>query len=355
MPIANNHKIKVLIADDSALVRRLLSEILSADPSFEIIAHASNGEEAVRYAKVFKPDIISMDMIMPVMDGLEATKEIMQNLPIPIVIVSSIYKDQDKILAIKELEAGAVAVIPKPEGPSHPDFAETSIKYRNLLKIMSEVKVIKRKPKARIQEGKCTPQNKRCCNLEKISLVAIGASAGGPEAIRIILQHLQHPVKVPVVIVQHIDPHFTESYSSWLDSSCSSRVKVAQEGEILTPGTIYIAPGKRHLEITSYKSIKLGEESKEAGWNGHIPSIDVFFGSISKSLANETLSVLLSGMGKDGANGLLKLKSSGSYTLIQEKSTCLIYGMPGEAENLGAACKSLPPIEIAMEINNLIK
>lgn len=354
MQETKNRKIRVLIVDDSPLIRRLLTEILSVDPIFEIIAHASNGEEAVKFARIFKPDIISMDMLMPVMDGLEATKTIMQNFPLPIVIASSIYKDQEKLLAIEELNAGAVAVVPKPEGPAHPDFIDSSLKYRNVIKIMSEVKVIKRSSRVKSMPDKESVPCKSCTTLKKISLVAIGASAGGPEAVRIILENLEHPVKVPIVIVQHIDPHFTDSYASWLDSTCLSNVKVAENGEKLSAGSIYIAPGKRHLEITSYYSIKLSDVYNQEKWNGHIPSIDLFFDSISRNMANETYSALLSGMGRDGANGLLNLRKNGSFTVIQDKNSSLIFGMPGEAEKLGAACKIRSPYEIAQEINYLL-
>lgn len=355
-----NKKIRVLIAEDSALIRKLLNNILRADNRFEVVAEAINGEQAVRYAKLFAPDVISMDMMMPIMDGLEATYEIMKNNPVPIVIVSSIYQESEVNLAIQELNAGAVAILPKPLGPEHPNYEKSANKYKSLLKIMSEIKVIKRtnsiKTSYSIKTNNRTLSNvnKNCTVPKVISIIAIGASAGGPEAIRIILELLVYPLRVPVVIIQHIDSNFTEGYAAWLQQYSKSSVKIAESGERLENGNIYIAPGGKHLTITDKSTIKLTTPIKKINSWGHIPSIDVLFESIKKELPKECIAILLSGMGKDGAEGLKKLKECGAYTLIQNKTTSLIFGMPAEAEKLNAHCKKLSPQEIALEVNNLL-
>lgn len=350
----NSKKTKVLIVDDSHMCRRILIQILSRDPSFEIVAEASNGEEAVKYASILNPDVISMDMIMPVMDGLEATKIIMQNTPIPIVIASSVYKSSNIHLAIKELEAGAVAIIPKPGAPGTQDYENSSAKYRHLLKTMSKVKVIKRKSRYIPAASHASIPN--TCNIpSKVDLIAIGASAGGPEALKIILKTIYHPVKAPIIVAQHMDWHFTEGYAGWLDEMFISKIKTAEDGEPLKSGVIYITPGNKHLEITSSGTIHLKDPiSNKEKWNGYIPSINIFFHSLKNYTPSSTVALLLSGMGKDGAEGLYELKKAGAYTMIQNKESSLIYGMPAEAEKLDAACRIMSPEEIGEEINRIM-
>lgn len=353
-------KIRVLIVEDSPVVRKLLTNILSQDPIFEVVGHATNGKEAISYSKLYNPDIISMDMIMPIMDGLEATRIIMQENPIPIVIVSTIYTEHEKFLAIEELNAGAVAVIKKPEGPTHPKYEKSASKYKNIIKLMSEIRVVKRGTRKEASPTSINNRDKRettpieCSALEKVSLIAIGASAGGPEATRQILQNLVYPIKVPIVIVQHIDPHFTQSYASWLADSIKSRVILAQDGDLLEAGVIYVAPGNKHLAIDSGMRVLLTTDSTLESNSNHKPSIDHLFFSLSTLRPNETISILLSGMGRDGAKGLLKIKERGGYTLVQNRESSLIFGMPGEAIKLEAACKTLYPIDIANEINYLL-
>ncbi len=363
---STNKKIKVLIAEDSALIRKILNSILEDDDRFEVVAEAVNGEQAVKYTKLFKPDVISMDMIMPVMDGLEATYEIMRNHPVPIVIISSLYKDDQVNMAIQELNAGAVAILPKPYGPEHPNYKASATKYKNLLKLMSEIKVIKRTNSIKvgytnsISNNTATAfkakevNNNSCVRPKVISLIAIGASAGGPEAIRIILESLVYPLKSPIVIIQHIDHNFTEGYATWLQQYSQSRVKIAESGERLINDTIYIAPGGNHLTIVDKSIIKLSPPLKDANKFGHTPSIDIFFESIIKGDPVECTAILLSGMGRDGAQALQKLKESGAYTLIQDEITSLIFGMPGEAAKLNAQCKKLSPQDIALEINQIL-
>lgn len=368
----SNKKIKVLIVDDSALMRKLLNNILSNDSRFEVVAEATNGKEAVIYSKLFKPDVISMDMIMPIMDGLEATYEVMKSNPVPIVIVSSIYQKDEVNLAIQELEAGAVAIIQKPSGPEHPNHKLSANKYKSLLKIMSEIKVVKRtnrikksyqtkesnqikdntQPKTNHKTESNT--NGRCARPKDTSIIAIGASAGGPEAIRIILESLTYPLKAPIIIIQHIDPNFTEGLAIWLQQNTKSNVKIAKSGERLKNNTIYISPGGMHLTIIEQSIIKLTSPIKGANASGHTPSIDVLFESLTKENPEKCIAILLSGMGKDGAEGLKNLKESGAYTLIQNETSSLIFGMPGEAEKLDAHVKKLTPEEIAQEINYII-
>ncbi len=352
--------IKVLIVEDSPVYQKILRNILTETGEFEVVAIASNGLEAIKYCTIYQPDVVSMDILMPVMDGIEATKQIMQSKPVPIVIVSNIYQTNDTDMAIKELEAGAVYILPKPSGPADPNHLKDAVKYRNTMRLMSEIKVVKRierntdkfqseiSTKNRIDS--INNRNSKCSLSNDFKIIAIGASAGGPESIRIILSNLSDKVKVPIVIVQHIDQHFIDGFISWLDSHSAFPVKVAEEGELLLPGAVYVAPGGKHLTISKGGVVTLLNDLKP---NGHIPSIDALFDSINKTYKNESIGILLSGMGRDGADGLKKLNDSGSFTIVQNEESSLVYGMPSEAVKLGAVCRVMTPEEITNEINNL--
>lgn len=359
----SNRPIRVLIVEDSPLYQKILRGILSENNEFEIVAVASNGLEAIKYATLYKPDIISMDIFMPVMDGIEATKMIMQSAPVPIVIVSNIYQTSDTDLAIKELDAGAVYILPKPSGPSDPNYSKEASKYRNTLRIMSEIKVVKRTNRSNnisftksilIHNSEGVPATKskiRCIPPDVVKIIAIGASAGGPESLKLLLSNLSIEIIVPIVIVQHIDPHFIDGFASWLNNYSIRRVKVAAKGDILEDRTVYIAPGERHMQIDKSMTITFSDNKKS---NGHVPSIDVLFDSVNEICGRESIAILLSGMGRDGADGLKNLSNSGCYTFAQNEESCLVYGMPKEAVKLGAACRVLSPEDIAKEINNLL-
>jgi len=343
--------VKVLIAEDSPVYQKILRNILLETDEFEVVATASNGLEAIKFASIYQPDVISMDILMPVMDGIEATKKIMQSKPVPIVIVSNIYQTNDTDMAIKELEAGAVYILPKPSGPADPNHIKDAVRYRNTLRLMSEIKVVKRHDRS-FEKIPAAPFKEitRCSIPEEVKIIAIGASAGGPESIRIILNNLSGIVKVPVVIVQHIDPHFIDGFVNWLNSHSKLPVKIAEAGELITSGNVYVAPGGKHMIIGKSGVVSLMDDSKS---NGHIPSIDAMFESVNRSFGGNSIGILLSGMGRDGAEGLKKLNDSGSFTLVQNEESSLVYGMPNEAVKLGAACRVLTPEEIANEINNL--
>lgn len=351
--------VKVLIVEDSPIYQKILRNILVETGEFEIVAIASNGLEAIKFTSIYQPDVISMDILMPVMDGIEATKQIMQSKPVPIVIVSNIYQTNDTDMAIKELEAGAVYILPKPSGPADPNHTKDAVKYRNTLRLMSEIKVVKRIERS-YDKNIAHDYHKNNIDIKTrlnkpsnsgdIKIIAIGASAGGPESIRIILSNLSDLVKVPVVIVQHIDQHFIDGFISWLNSHSRLPVKAAEAGEQLLPGKVYLAPGGKHMSVNKGGIVTLLSDIKS---NGHIPSIDILFDSINKTYGSESIAILLSGMGRDGADGLKKLSDSGSFTIVQSEESSLVYGMPHEAVKLGAACKILSPEEITNEINNL--
>lgn len=354
-----NRPIRVLLVEDSQVYLNLLKRILSEDPLFNVVAEAKNGAEAVNYTIKYKPDIISMDLIMPIMDGLEATREIMQRSPVPIVIVSSIYNSKDIEMAISELDAGAVAVLPKPSGPADPGFKADSEKYKKTLRIMSQIKVVRRT--RALSKGEFSnllnKERDKTLNdntekgLKKIGIVAIGASAGGPEGIRLILSRLKPALPVPVVIVQHIDHHFVDGFANWLNSYSKNPVVVLENGMRMREGTVYVAPSGRQLRVTRNGVASLSAEVKN---NGHAPSVDVLFKSIEQLYGGGCIAILLSGMGKDGAEGIKAISDSGGIVFLQDEESCLVYGMPGEAVKLGVNAKKLNPEEIADEINLLL-
>jgi two-component system, chemotaxis family, protein-glutamate methylesterase/glutaminase len=341
--------VKVMIVEDSPVYQKILRNILNETDEFEVVAIASNGLEAIKFTSIYNPDVISMDILMPVMDGIEATKQIMQSKPVPIVIVSNIYQTNDTDMAIKELEAGAVYILPKPSGPADPNHTKDAVRYRNTLRLMSEIKVVKRIERT-FDRKPVTLYQKKCAIPNDVKIIAIGASAGGPEGIRIILSNLSEWIKVPVVIVQHIDPHFIDGFISWLNNHSAKTVKRAENGEFLLPETVYVAPGGKHIQITKAGVISLVEEIKS---NGHIPSIDNLFESVNKAYGGESIAILLSGMGRDGADGLKQLNDSGCLTFVQNEESSLVFGMPNEAIKLGAACRIMSPEDITNEINNL--
>ncbi|MFA6334898.1 MAG: chemotaxis-specific protein-glutamate methyltransferase CheB [Bacteroidales bacterium] len=348
-------KIKVLIVEDSLVSQKLLKGILDSDPVIEVVAIAQNGIEAIDCVNRFKPDVVSMDINMPVMNGIEATRKIMSTNPVPIVIVSSIYNSVEIEAAIKELEAGAVIVLPKPFGPGHPEFAKSSIRYRSTLKLMSGVKVEKRavslqsrlesKQTDNINAGK---KESIICN--KPNIVAIGASAGGPEALKTILMKLNKDFPLPILIVQHIDKSFSEGFANWLNFYSKIPVKIAENGEKIRYGNVYISPGGTNMSVNRGGVILLSNENENSL---HKPSINLLFKSAGSVYGSGVIALLLSGMGNDGATELKNLKNMGACTFVQDEKTSLVYGMPGEAVKLDAACRILTPDDMVNEINNL--
>jgi len=348
-------KIKVLIVDDSQVVQKLLKAIVMSDERFELVAVAENGRQAIEYVEKFAPDVISMDIQMPIMDGIEATRNIMQNIPVPVVIVSSFYQSTEVDMAMKVLEAGAVTIISRPNGPGHPKYIQSAQKYLNTLKLMSEIKVVRRKKDIQSTPLKkltsTSPKLSKPNHIQKYQVLAIGASAGGPPALVTMLAELPADFPLPVLVVQHIDSHFAEGFAVWLNTVSKIPVRIAVDGEKILPGQVYLPPGNYHLAIEDEK-IHLYNDLEPKGL---CPSVDVLFKSVGKNYGKNSIAVILSGMGKDGAAEMKNLYDSGAFTFAQDENSCLVFGMPGEAVKLGAVCKVLPPQKIVSEIINLIK
>jgi len=345
-------RVRVLVVDDSAVLRELLVHLLSADPAIQVVGTASNGKEAVEAAKQKKPDVITMDFHMPTMNGLDATRRIMETHPVPIVIVSGSSLPGEAAAAFRLLEAGALAIVEKPVGMDHPDHEAVARKLLQTVKLMAEVKVVRRWPKQGVASAPIPIR--RGVKLKPlpatIRLVAFGASTGGPIVLRTILSGLPKGFPVPIVIVQHIADGFAEGLAEWLTQSSGIPVHVATNDQELVPGHAYVAPVGRQMKVNANGRIALGDGGPV---NGHSPSVSCLFRSVAEVFGRDAIGVLLTGMGKDGAEELKLLKDRGAITFAQDQETAVVNGMPGEAVQLDAATHVLSPDEIATALRSL--
>jgi len=337
--------IRVLVADDSATSRALLVGLLSGEPDFQVVGEATNGQEAVEMTERLTPDLITMDVQMPVMDGLEATKQIMARSPRPIIIVSHAAHEDDVKLSLDATRAGALMVLAKPDGPLSPRSASDRQQLVSMARAMSQVKVVRRHGTAsRVSAN--TPVSHSAFTVPSpvrtqtppgsIRLVAIAASAGGPAAIRTILADLPRSFPVPILIVQHIARGFTRGLAHWLAGATALDVKLAELGEPADPGTVYIAPDDRHIgcRLDGADTIRIVLDNAPAV-GAFRPSASYLFRSVADSLGANALSVILTGMGDDGIEGLRAAKAAGGRVIAQDEASSVIFGMPREAARAG--------------------
>ena len=339
--------IRVLVVEDSAVTREYLVYLLSESPSLEVIGTARDGLQAVEETARLKPDVILMDVHMPRMDGYEATRQIMERAPTPIVMISASSSRDEALKAFDALKAGALTVMDKPRGPDHPNQAETVRKLIETVTLMAEVKVVRRWPR---RERPAPPLQLPAQADRKIRLIAIGASTGGPQTIAEILAELPNDLGVPIVLVQHIAVGFITGLAEWLSLKTRLVVKLAQVGESVMPGSVYIAPESSQMGITKDGRIRLTKDLPE---NGFCPSVSYLFRSVAEAYGRSAVGILLTGMGRDGADGLRLLREAGGVTIAQDEETSVIFGMPGEAVRLGAAEYVLSPEQVAGMISAL--
>jgi two-component system chemotaxis response regulator CheB len=338
--------IKVLIVEDSQVVRDFLTYILSSDPAIQVIGTAGNGEEAIQAVRDKRPDIVTMDIKMPQMDGFEATRIIMETTPTPIVIVSASWDPKEVEKTFQAMDAGALTAVRKPVGVTHPDHTVQAKELIRTVKLMSEIKVVGRRPKGRFKKDMpvILPVSEPAPTITDIKAIAIGASTGGPPVIEAILLKLPKDFCAPLLIVQHISPGFVQGFADWLTNSCRFPVKIAASGEYPLKGHAYVAPDGVHMGIENNGRIVLSKSEPE---NGLRPSASYLFRSVAEVFGKSSVGVLLTGMGKDGAYELKMMKEKGAVTIAQDKESCIVYGMPGEAVNLDAATYVLSPQKIA--------
>lgn len=345
--------IKVLIVEDSVVVQEALTHILESDPDIKVIGIADSGEKAIEFLRKDKPDIVTMDILMPGMDGIEATRIIMQTTPLPIVIVSANWSPEEVEKTFIAMESGAVSVIGKPQGPGHPDYEKQAECLVRTVKAMSEVRVVKRWGRGR--QAAAVPSvsvtDEAIKSSGGIRLVAIGASTGGPPVLQAILSNIPKAFPVPVLIVQHIVPGFIQGMAEWLEHTTGLPVHIATHGARPLPGHVYLAPDGFHMGLRNRDLIGLSRTETE---NGLRPAVSYLFRSVAEVMGSHAVGVLLTGMGRDGADGLKVMREKGAITIAQDKNSSIIHGMPGEAINIGAAMYVFPPDEIAKTLANLV-
>ncbi len=345
-----NKLIKVLIVDDSQVACELLKHILESDPDIIVVGVCNNGIEALSWLSTNTADVITMDVIMPKFNGFEVTRKIMETNPVPIVIVTCTYNENNTIQSFRSMEAGALAILEKPAGPGDPHFHEKSSLIIQTIKTVKEIKLVKRTLNSKIARTITISDNNKVHGVEDIDAVAIGASLGGPAALMLILSQLNPLFPVPIFIVQHIVTGFTSGLVRWLQEFSDLNILQAQEGEVAKAGHCYIAPDYFHMEIQKGNIIRLVESKKE----GIQPSVSRLFKSMAEAYGKRSVGVILTGMGKDGAKELLLMKEKGAYTIAQDEKTCVMFGMPAEAINLGAVRKVLPLEQIPIFLNDLL-
>lgn len=337
--------IRILIAEDSKVIALLLSGILENEPDMKVIGIAEDGAKAIQMSRDLRPDLVTMDIHMPQVDGFAAIRVIMAENPVPIVVVSSPVSGAEKNVTFRALEEGAVAVIEKPQTLSDSDFDRTRRQLVETVRAMAEVKVVKRRLDARRPAGRAGP-----CALQprgEYKVLAIGCSTGGPQVLLRILSALPADFPIPVVVVQHITHGFIDGLVAWLQGHTPLKIKLAEHGEPLRHSSIYFAPDDYHLLIAkSRNGLSARLESGEAV-RGFIPSVDQLLHSIARSCSGQAIGILLTGMGDDGARGLLEMKRSGCHTLIQDEASSVVFGMGGSALALDAVDRIVELKEIS--------
>ncbi len=355
--------IRVVIVEDSAVVREYLSYVIGSGPGLTVAGTAATGEEAVEVVRRVKPDVVTMDIHMPGMDGFQATRRIMESSPVPIIVVSGSSDARDVAFSFKAVEAGALTVIGCPTGIDGPDSTRIAEELTRTIRLMSEIKVVRRWPAASVAgrwpaasaagrwpAASSASYSPAIPQTAVIQAVVIGASTGGPMALRTVLSGLPAGFPAPVLIVQHVVPGFIAGLAQWLGESSGIPVCVASGGVKPQPGRAYLAPDGAHMTVNAQGLISL---VPRAGRELICPSAGALFKSAADAYGPRCAGVLLSGMGSDGARELRLMKDRKAVTIAQDRETSLIFGMPGEAVRLGAAGYILPVDRIAPTLSIL--
>lgn len=344
--------IKVLIAEDSPSIAALMREVLRGDPEINIVGWARSGREAIAMRHDLDPDVITMDLNMPHMGGLEAIKTLSATRPVPILVVSTLIENRDSEIAFEALRHGALDVMGKPSGAGAGAFSrmEEELKFR--IKAVSRIRPMHRFDRSAMPPAPVVKKKEGPGRKLRQPVVVIGASTGGPPALAQILSSLPRYLPVPITIVQHIARGFITGLRQWLDRQSALPVQLAADSAPLRSGQVYLAPDDCHLEIAPGKSLTL---TNEGPVGGHRPAVDRLMESAASVYGADVLGILLTGMGRDGAEGLKKIREAGGRTIVQDEATSLVFGMPGEAIRKGAAELVRPLDKIADEIVQAIR
>lgn len=345
-----DNKINVLVADDSAVTRMFLVHLLESDSRISVIGAVSDGQAALDFVRHNKPDVVLMDVHMPNMDGFETTRRIMETQAVPIIICSATANTKDVAITFRAMEAGAIACIQKPIGHDSEDFEALAANLLETIKLMSEVKVVRRTVRSNQARSPRTVSPKQQHALEQIKLIGIGASTGGPPVLQTILAGLTKDFPAPILVVQHIAPGFLVGMAEWLNTTTSLQIHIASHSTYPLPGHVYLAPDDFHMGIGLDGEIVLTREAPE----GHLrPAVSYLFRSLTRVYGRNLLGVLLTGMGRDGADELKTMKEMGAITIAQDKESSVVHGMPGAAIALDAATYVLPADKIASTLVTL--
>ena len=340
--MGNGRIIKVLVVDDSIVFREVLSKGISSDPGITVVATAKDPFEARDKILLHKPDVVTCDVEMPKMNGIEFVRRLIPQYPIPVIVVSSI---SDSVF--EAMNAGAVDFVVKPDMGNIRNLEQFIYDLIDKIKIASNAKIVQ-------DTVRSTITGRSSGSFDSRKIIAIGASTGGTEAIAKILSNM--PSTIPgVVIVQHIPPVFSRLFAERLNSSTNLHVKEAETGDYVEQGKVLIAPGEKHMRIKRVSDRYKVDCFTGDKVNGHCPSVDVLFESVAKEAGKDAIGVILTGMGYDGAKGLLAIKRSGAQTIGQDEKSSVVYGMPKVAYNIGAVCKQLSLDKIPFSIMDMLK
>jgi two-component system chemotaxis response regulator CheB len=334
--------IRVLIVEDSRSQRELLVRLLQSSGTFEVVGTAVNGMEAVEATQKLHPDVIAMDIHLPVFDGYEATRQIMHTCPTPIVMISNSLGIEGR-RSVEALAAGALAVLRKPGNVTHTEYEEDRVNLLTTLRLMADVPVVTRYPVRPPRPARLQPQSPT----NRIQVLAIAASTGGPAAIQMLLSGLGKTFPVPIMVVQHISRGFVEALVDWLNTTLPLQIRIATHHERMQPGCVYMAPDEYNLVALDRDVVGLQSCTSQ---DRYCPGADTLFESVAKVYGQQAIGVILTGMGDDGARGLKTLRTRGGYTLAQDEASCIVYGMPHAAVEMQAVDRVGTVAQIAQDI-----
>lgn len=349
--------IRVLLVEDSPIAMMVLKRILGSSPDIEVVGTATTGQEGLSLIPKIQPDVICTDYFMPHMNGLEFTSQVMMDYPLPILVVSASVQEDDPLRIFQLLEAGAVDILPKPRTGLGPDNVLLTQALINKVKVLSGVKVFKKK-RLQSEQTKLQRNNQQIkqpvlpVNLSgSAKVIAVGASTGGPLALQQLFMGLPKEFPLPIICVQHISQGFLQGLIDWLKATCNVSIEIAQAGQRPESGKIYFPPERQHLTIDTLgrfaHSDRLPDEI-------HCPSVNTLFLSIAKFYGRKTIGILLSGMGRDGADGMKAIADAGGLTIAQDEESSVVFGMPKAAIDLSAAQQVLPMDAIAPTVVTLV-
>lgn len=348
-----NDTIRVLVVDDSAVVRQILVSMLETVPGFQVVGQARDGEEAVRMTARLRPNVITMDIRMPRLNGLEAIRQIMSTTPTPIVVVAASIYEPDLEIAFAAIEAGALTVVEKPHGITPEAYETARDQLVTTIRLMADVQVVtlwpdSRSP-ARARRRQADMVGAFWANIDA-ELIAIAASTGGPGVLRQILHDLPGDLSIPIVAVQHITPGFAQGFAHWLDGETALQVGLAKNGEPVEPGRVLVAPDDTHLTVAPGGIARLDHSEPIKGQR---PSATRLFDSVARAYGGASIGVVLTGMGDDGVMGLESLRRAGGYIIAQDEESCAVFGMPKAVIERGIADQILAPDKIASVLRDL--